>query len=235
MSQRFSKETYEAFGITLPYRFHEPEIMTDGKKHPLVLFLHGAGERGDENEAQLRWGVLDALADPESPLHNAYIIAPQCPLEKQWVATPWHEGAYKLADVAETPYLAAAVELIKNAIKSYDIDTDLVAVMGISMGGFGSWDAISRHPDIFKGAFICCGSGAPDAATVLVNKPIFTYHGDLDGEVPVSGTRAIVEAIKALGGTKITYREYEGMNHWTWQRAYAEFEDMKSLFAAMKG
>lgn len=234
MSQRFSKETYRSHGITLPYRFHKPETMEEGKKYPLVLFMHGAGERGDDNEMQLRWGALDALTDPESPLHDSYIIAPQCPLEKQWVATPWREGAYKIAEVPETPYLAAAVELVENAIREYGIDTDLIAVMGISMGGFGSWDALSRHPDIFKGGFICCGSGAPDAAGVLVDKPIFTYHGDVDDEVPVSGTRDIVAAIKAAGGTDVTYREYEGMNHWTWQRAYAEFEDMKALFAAMK-
>lgn len=234
MSQLFSKETCNAFGVTLPYRLHKPENMADGKKYPLVLFLHGAGERGDDNEAQLRWGALDALNDPESPLHDAYIIAPQCPLEKQWVDTPWREGAYSIAEVAETPYLAAAVSIIKEAIDKYDIDEDLVAVMGISMGGFGSWDALSRHFDIFKGGFICCGSGAPDAAGVLTDKSIFTYHGDLDDEVPVSGTRDIVEAIRAAGGTKVTYREYAGMNHWTWQRAYAEFEDMKALFAAMK-
>lgn len=234
MSQTFTKESFNAFGISLPYRFHEPENMADSGKYPLVLFLHGAGERGDDNEAQLRWGVLDALADPESPLHGAYIIAPQCPLEKQWVDTPWAEGAYCISKVKETPYLAAAVQLVKETMEKYSIDEDLVAVMGISMGGFGSWDALSRYPEIFKGGFICCGSGSPEAAPLLLNKPIFTYHGDVDDTVPVSGTRDVVNAVKAAGGTDITYREYADMGHWTWQRAYAEFDDMKALFAALQ-
>lgn len=233
MSELYSKETYASHGITLPYRFHLPENMREGEKYPLVLFLHGAGERGSDNEMQLRWGMPEALCDSGSPLHDSYIIAPQCPLEKQWVDTPWREGAYSVKNTPETPYLAAAAELCEKVAREYSVDTDRVLVMGISMGGFGSWDALCRHGELFKGAFICCGSGDPAFGEALSKKPIYTYHGDLDEEVPVSGTRTVVEAIHAAGGERIFYKEYAGMNHWTWQKAYSEFEDMKALFASL--
>ena len=80
-------------------------------------------------------------------------------------------------------------------------------------------------------AFAACGGADDTKADIFKDLKIFTYHGDLDDMVPVTGTRNVVAAIKAARGDKITYREYEGMNHWTWDRAYAEYEDMKALFA----
>lgn len=230
----FSKESHRFCGIEQFYRFHKPECGEDGRKHPLVLFLHGAGERGDDNELQLRIGIGTALEDPESPLHDAYIIAPQVPLEKQWVDSPWESGMYDIASKEETPYLAAAAELVMRTAEKYPVDEKQIAVSGISMGGFGSWDALYRHRDLFRGAFICCGGADPSIGASLVSKPIYTYHGDADGSVSVDGTRAVTEAIKAAGGKMITYREYPGMGHNTWDRAFAEYGDIKALFDRLK-
>lgn len=214
------------------YLFHMPESYDESKKYPVVLFLHGAGERGDNNFDQLAIGIGTALADEESPLHDAFIIAPQVPLEKLWVNTPWHVGNYTVDDREETPYLAGAVQLVRDTIANYPVDEKKVFVMGISMGGYGSWDALARHPELFVGGFICCGGADLTKADIFKEKTIFTYHGTADDIVPCFGTQNVVKAIKDAGGEKITYREYEGMNHWTWDRAYSEYEDIKALFEA---
>ena len=214
------------------YLFHMPENYDESKKYPVVLFLHGAGERGDDNYDQLAIGIGTALSDPESPLHDSFIIAPQVPLEKLWVNTPWDVGNYTVDDREETPYLAGAVQIVRDTIASYPVDTTKVFVMGISMGGYGSWDTLARHSDLFVGGFICCGGADLTKADIFKEKTIFTYHGTADDIVPCFGTQNVVKAIKEAGGEKITYREYEGMNHWTWDRAYSEFEDIKALFKA---
>jgi len=213
------------------YLFHMPEHYDETKKYPVVLFLHGAGERGDDNEAQLRIGVGTALEDENSPLHESFIIAPQVPLEKLWVDTPWNVGNYLVDEREETPYLAGAVEIVRETLKNYPTDSSKVFVMGISMGGYGSWDALARHPELFCGGFICCGGADLTKAHIFKDKPIFTYHGSADDVVPCFGTQNVVKAIKEAGGDKMTYREYEGMNHWTWDRAYAEYNDINALFA----
>ena len=214
------------------YLFHMPENYDSAKKYPVVLFLHGAGERGDDNYDQLAIGIGTALSDPESPLHDSFIIAPQVPLEKLWVNTPWDVGNYTVDDREETPYLAGAVQIVRDTIASYPVDTTKVFVMGISMGGYGFWDTLARHADLFVGGFICCGGADLTKAHIFKEKTIFTYHGTADDIVPCFGTQNVVRAIKEAGGEKITYREYEGMNHWTWDRAYSEFEDIKALFKA---
>ena len=214
------------------YLFHMPENYDESKKYPVVLFLHGAGERGDNNYDQLAIGIGTALGDPESPLHDSFIIAPQVPLEKLWVNTPWDVGNYTVDDREETPYLAGAVQIVRDTIASYPVDTTKVFVMGISMGGYGSWDTLARHSDLFVGGFICCGGADLTKADIFKEKTIFTYHGTADDIVPCFGTQNVVKAIKDAGGEKITYREYEGMNHWTWDRAYSEYEDIKALFKA---
>ena len=214
------------------YLFHMPENYDESKKYPVVLFLHGAGERGDNNYDQLAIGIGTALGDPESPLHDSFIIAPQVPLEKLWVNTPWDVGNYTVDDREETPYLAGAVQIVRDTIANYPVDTSKVFVMGISMGGYGSWDTLARHSDLFVGGFICCGGADLTKADIFKEKTIFTYHGTADDIVPCFGTQNVVKAIKDAGGEKITYREYEGMNHWTWDRAYSEFEDIKALFNA---
>ncbi len=97
------------------------------------------------------------------------------------------------------------------------------------MGGYGSWDTLARYGNMYCGGFICCGSGSPQAADIYKDKVIFTYHGAIDDTVPCDGTRGTVRAIEAAGG-HVTYREYPDLSHWSWDRAYSEFADMKALF-----
>lgn len=215
------------------YLIHFPVNLDTQGKHPVVLFLHGAGERGDDNIDQLAIGIGTALADENSPLHDSFIVAPQVPLEKLWVDTPWHVGNYLVDEREETPYLAGAVNIIREILETYadKVDKSKVFVMGISMGGYGSWDTLARHPEVFTGGFICCGGADLTKADIFKEKTIFTYHGNADDVVPCFGTQNVVKAIKDAGGERITYREYDGVNHWSWDRAYAEYDDINALFA----
>lgn len=95
----------------------------------------------------------------------------------------------------------------------YSTNESRYYVFGLSMGGFGTWDIVSRYPDIFAGAFAICGGGDPSKADVLKNIPIWTVHSRADGGVPVSGTRDTVNAIKAAGGTLVTYKELDSEDH----------------------
>ena len=229
----FDFACYEADGFKLNYRIHMPENgITENA--PMVLFLHGAGERGDDNCLQLRIGLDVALAWDESPLHNAVIIAPQVARDDKWVRKDWEMGNYDMSTFDESPWVHYSVELVQKKAEELGCDKKRIYIMGISMGGFGTWYTLAKYPEIFAAGFPCCGAGDPRKADILKEIPIFTYHGEVDDVVPVTGTREMVEAIKAAGGTKIQYKEYPGVNHWSWDAAYGEKEDIAAMFRIVK-
>ncbi len=201
----------------LLYRLILPENYNSNKSYPLLLFLHGAGERGSDNTRQLQ-NCVQAIAN-YAP--NAIIVAPQCPEGNQWVDTPWANGAYSTDTVPESNELKSVMLLLDKIKTEYSVDSDRVYACGISMGGFGTWDLITRHPDTFAAAIPVCGGGDPSNAAALKDIPIYTFHGDADPSVPVAGTRATVDAIKAAGGTEIEYTEYAGGQHGIWDMAFA--------------
>jgi predicted esterase len=124
-------------------------------------------------------------------------------------------------DVDYWPEMKAVMELLEELKENYSIDTDRMYVSGISMGGFGTWDAIMRHNDGFAAAIAVCGGGDPSQAENLVDVPLYVFHGDKDDAVPVSGSRDTVQAIKDAGGTKVEYVEYAGAGHGIWNQAFA--------------
>lgn len=208
---------------TMPYRLFVPLDYDADKKYPLLLFLHGAGERGDDNTAQLTKSVFDTwLSDSTAPLAQAIVIFPQCPNDRQWVDTPWEKGSYSVDEVEESRQMEMVLDILYDIIDEYSVDEDRVYVSGLSMGGFGTWDLLMRHSDIFAAAIPFCGGADPSRAELLADIPIWTFHGDADGDVPVAGTREIYNAIIAAGGEKIEYTEYEGYGHNVWSTGAAE-------------
>ncbi len=229
--EAFTKETFEFEGTTLPYRLYVPEDFDASKEYPLVLFLHGAGERGDDNEAQLK-NAVQILFDREDKLiHDAIVVAPQCPEDNQWVDTPWVDGNYSVADVPESNELATAVELVRSLTEIYPCDTSRLYVMGISMGGFGAWDAMMRHEGFFAAGIPICGGADPEMAEIFVETPVFTFHGTADGTVPYEGTEEMVEAIEDLGSRVINFISYKGDGHGIWDKAAKEEGLTEWLFA----
>lgn len=230
----FSFESFKGTKWTAPYRLRLPENYSIEKKYPVVLYYHAAGERGDDNVMQLAIGLPVAMQDPKSPLYNAIIIAPQCPTEKKWVDTDWTQGGYSVDNTPETIYLETALELLDYILKKYSCDKSRIYTMGISMGAFAVWDTLARCGERFAGAFACCGAGDPSKASRMRDIPIWAYHGALDAEVPVDGTRNMVRAIQAAGGNKIHYTEYPELGHWSWDTAYSSYDDIRAMFQEVK-
>ena len=226
----------------LPYRLHVPsDYDGDTYHYPVFIFLHGAGERGNDNTAQLKNAVQYLFDDLESPLYQSIAFFPQCPSQSasstglsQWVDTPWANGNYSIDNVPESDDLKAVLEILETLKEQYSINDRRVYVMGLSMGGFGTWDLIMRHPEMFAGAVPVCGGGDTSQASKLVNIPIYTFHGTSDTTVPYTGTRDMALAIKNAGGTMINYDELKGYGHNVWDYAAKKERLMSWLFSHSK-
>ncbi len=219
---RFTKD-----GTVLPYRLLLPDNYDKNGKYPLIIFFHGAGERGNDNELQF-FHCVQYIYDnvPE----DCIIVAPQCPLDNQWVDTPWSGGTYSVDDVPVSNVLKAAVGLIEKLKQKHAIDPDRIYAAGLSMGGFAVWDIITRYNDMFAAGVAICGSGDPSKAKVLKDTPMFVFHGAQDTAVPVSGSRDTVDAIRQAGSTVIEYKEYPEAGHGIWNAAFAEDRLLEKLF-----
>lgn len=218
------KEVYRASnGKSLPYRLYVPDDYDPNKSYPLVLFFHGAGERGTDNTAQISAGsVMQRLLLPEEQKKfPCLILAPQCPGDSQWVLSDWGPGVYNhnTMQTPVSPYMKAAEELLDKVIEEYSVNEDRLYVTGMSMGGFGTWDIISRNPEKFAAAFPVCGGVDETYLDRLQGFPIYTFHNVGDTIVNSQGTKKAYEILKDAGG--ITYVEYPSSAHDAWSAAYA--------------
>lgn len=210
------KRTYENDDTVLPYRLILPESYDESKTYPMLVFLHGAGERGNDNELQF-FHCVQYLHDN---MPECIIVAPQCPANHQWVDTPWANGAYSIDAVPESNELIAVTELLRSLEEEFSVDSDRIYAAGISMGGFGTWDLMMRHNDYFAAGIPVCGGGDPSQGEALKDTPLYVFHGDADTAVPISGSTQTVDAIKEAGGTKVEYVIYEGAGHGIWNDAF---------------
>lgn len=215
----------------LPYRIYLPSNYDPAKQYPVLVFLHGAGERGNDNQKHLVHVVANLFNQKDTPVTDAIIICPQCPTNNQWVDTPWANGSYSTATVKESNEAAAVVELVDQIAKTYSTDPDRYYVMGISMGGFGTWDLIMRHSDKFAAAVPICGGADPSMAESIKNVPIYTTHSADDPVVPAAGTIEMVEALQNAGSTVLKYDAVTGKGHEVWKSFSEKPEVLEWLFA----
>ncbi len=222
-----SFNTYKNTNTVLPYRLIIPENYDDNKTYPLIFFFHGAGERGNDNKLQF-FHLVQYIYDnaPE----DCIIVAPQCPLNDQWVDTPWINGAYSTDTVKESNEMVAVMELLSDLEAKYSVDEDRIYAIGLSMGGFATWDIITRHNDVIAAAIPICGGGDPSKAELLKETPIFTFHAVNDTAVPYQGTKQTVDAIKGVGGKKIEYTQYTTGGHGIWNQAIQTEGLLEKLF-----
>ena len=197
------------------YVVYVPADFNPKEKLPVILFLHGAGERGADGLKQSEVGIGRAIRfNPER--YHALVVIPQCLEGKFW--------ANEMADFA--------LKALDKTIKEYKGDKNRLYLTGLSMGGFGSWGIASQHPDMFAAVVPCCGGGDPEKmASALINLPIWVFHGSSDGVVNVEQSRKMVKAIKDAGSSLIKYTEYEGVDHNCWDRTYGDKEMTDWLFA----
>jgi predicted peptidase len=214
-------------GLELPYRLFKPADTT--RALPLVLFLHGAGERGSDNAAQLIHGVGVFARSRDQGKYPCYVVAPQCPSDCRWVEVDWGADAHEQPAAPSRP-LAAVLELLADLRRRLNVDARRIYVTGISMGGYGTWDVVARHPSLFAAAVPVCGGADERTAHRVSHLPIWAFHSADDGAVKVCRSRNMIQALRSAGG-RPRYTEYTNLGHNCWDTAYREPELLKWLFA----
>ncbi len=233
----FFKEKFTASnGETLLYRSLAPENIKPKKKYPLVIFLHGAGERGNDNEKQLFHGSQMWLNPVNREKYPAFVIFPQCPEGVYWTydVRPESFDIMKMPENAQMSRIGVALkELTDKYIAMSNIDTDRIYIMGLSMGAMGTFDMVIRYPEIFAAAVPICGAVNTDRLPAAKGVPFSIYHGDKDDIVPVECSRSANRKLRSLGA-KGTDKEFIGVGHLSWDSAFNEDDFMSWLFKQKK-
>lgn len=207
---------------SLKFRFYGDKKMRSKKRYPVLIYLHGKGSGGTDNEKQLNGFVRNFAGGKFYRKNPAFILAPQCPDDnKGW----------------RGEYLEDVIGLIKTAIEELPVDEDRVYITGVSMGGFGTWSALAKDPDLFAAAVPVCGGGNPATAKSIKKIPIWTHHGAADPVVSVEFTRKMVEALEKVRGD-IKYTEYDeasGIKHNAWTPCYGNPKVFEWMFEQRKG
>ena len=194
-SRPHSRELHYLLFLPSTYAVHP-------QRWPLMLFLHGAGERGDDLQLVKRHGVAKIVE--EQPAFPLLVVSPQCPPTEAW---------------APEPLLA----LLDDIEQHYDMDPERLYVTGLSMGGFGTWAVAIAAPDRFAAIAPICGGGDPSRVGVLRHLPVWAFHGARDPIVPLQRTVEMVEALRQCGGN-VRFTVYPEAGHDAWTATYANPE-----------
>ena len=229
--------SYEKFtngkGDTLKYRQLSPDYDTS-RKFPLIIFLHGSGERGNDNQAQLKWGVNNFATDQNMKLHPAFVIAPQCPENSNWANfSNTKNGPNIFLQKFPSKPMELLISLIHDFIKRFPVDTNRIYITGLSMGGFGTFDAIERYPGLFAAAVPVCGGGDISIANSIKNIPVWIFHGAEDPAVDPALSLTMIEALIKLGAHP-GYTQYPEVGHFSWIAAYNDPLMIEWLFRQHK-
>lgn len=216
---------------TMPYRLFRPKA---GGKLPLVVYLHGSGGQGDDNEKQLGLGNVFGtrvwLLPENQKQFPCYVVVPQT--DRGWARYDLSgdpQGPPKiLPGIGDGDRMVLAV--IDALCHEFEIDTRRIYVTGQSMGGLGVWNIVAGRPNFFAAAVPCCGSRGTDDGAGSPQTPLWAFHGAADQTVPVSFSRDRIAARRKAGGHPL-YTEYTGVDHNVWEWAYTEPELVKWVFA----
>lgn len=250
---------------SMNYQYYVPTDYESSKAYPLVVFLHGAGERGTDNMKQLTASSMmpHYFTKENMEKYPCIILAPQCPIGKTWanatLGDKWGNVSYSADDYETSPYEAMVITLVDELCGKYNIDQSRLYITGISMGGYGTWDIITRYPDKFAAAMPICGGSDSTKAATLKNINIRTYHGADDTTVYPSGTEAMFKAMQENGVAAVKYvansygratetvttlenendatfiyTEYTGVGHGCWDAAYSDKRSFAWLFSQVK-
>ncbi len=193
-------QTFTTDTMSLRYLLHRPPEQAKGKRWPLIVFLHGAGERGSDTELLKLHGIPRVVE--ENPDFPFITIAPQCPEGSWW---PMH--------------IKELNALITQALLLYDVDPDRVYLTGISMGGYGVWNLATAYPDRFAAVAPICGGGDPDSVCAMRRVPVWAFHGERDNVVLIRESRKMVDALRECGGS-VRFTIYPNAGHDSWTKTY---------------
>lgn len=199
--------------VSLKYLLSLPAGYDKNKKYPLVIFLHGSGERGDNLSKVKKHGIPFEIASGKS--FPFIMAAPQCPSEDE----EWN--------------IYALNTLYKELVSQYNIDLKRVYLTGLSMGGYGTWKFAKAFPDYFAAIAPVCGGGNPDSISVLKNIPVWAFHGEKDNVVPIAEADTLVKTLKKCGGN-VKFTIYPETGHNSWTKTYSNPEFYTWLLAQKK-
>jgi predicted peptidase len=189
--------------IDLDYLLYLPRAydQNGSKKWPLILFLHGAGERGENVEFVKIWGPANMVEEKDLPF---IVLSPQCPGDKTWASL-----------------LLPVKKLLDEITIKYRVDLSRIYLTGLSMGGYGTFAMVENYPGYFAAYAPICGGGNPMSVARYAHVPAWIFHGDQDNAVPFINSQVMADSLKAHGA-EVKFTIYKGMDHYSWIPAYAE-------------
>lgn len=185
-------------GTVLPYQIWLPGGYKEKKGMPVMLFLHGDGLLGTDNEKQLSTGECTIAKRAAAEKGDIIIIAPQTP--EPWIRGDCKNNCWHFENTEESDYLSAAEALLDDVTKRLCTDEKRIYLCGYSRGAFAVWYLLAKHPGKWAAAIPCCGAGDPGKAPLFADVPIWAFHGDADTVVPCENTGIMINALKKAGG-----------------------------------
>ena len=236
---QYEKRMFINENDTLLYRILYPDNYDRCKKYPVLLFLHGAGERGNDNERQLILGGDLFLKEKVRKNYPAIVVFPQCPVADMWTTRTKHkvEGQnwvfnFPVAKVPPRPSELVNL-LMEELMKGQSVDQQRIYIMGISMGGIGALEFLHRWPGKYAAAAIICGGHDSRLSDNYKHIPVWFFHGDADDVVPQSYSLEVFNKIRN-GNKRTRYTNYPNTNHNSWDKALKEPKLLKWMFNNLK-
>ena len=235
-NELYLKKQFVNKGDTLHYRVLFPDNYDKSKSYPLVLFLHGAGERGKDNEKQLIHGASLFSNITTRTNYPAIVLFPQCPANGFWVKLGDKINGNHNFLIASAPdkSLELVIKLVDFYKKNEAVDNKRLYVLGISMGGMGSFDLICRYPKTFAAAVPICGGVNLERLEKIRKMPVRIYHGGSDNVVLPENSRNAFNQLKLIGSKKVEYIEFPGVGHNSWTKAFAQQDFLSWIFSQKK-
>ena len=225
----YEKENFVYKNDTLNYRILKPLNYNPNEQYPVHLFLHGSGERGNDNSSQLTHGGKLFLKKENREKYNSWVIFPQCSENDRWPSLSSDQWNNSFNNKISKPNksLGLVIKLMDEFIEKKQVDKQRIYVSGLSMGGMGAFEILFRRPDMFAAATPICGNGIPQLAKLYADKvPLWIFHGSDDNVVSPKYSLAMAKAIIEAGGSpKMTL--YENTGHGSWNNAFAEKNFLK--------
>jgi predicted peptidase len=234
----FSKEQFIKGGDTLNYRMLLPENFDVNKQYPVLFFLHGSGERGNDNEAQLVHGTKPFLNAENRQKYPAIIIFPQCPQDDFWANVKFGDGKSSerfsfQKGVKPNKSLSMLMALLAKMKSEKFTDNDRFYVGGLSMGAMGTFEILRRKPNLFASAFAICGGDHVENVKKYKHVPLWVFHGAKDNVVPIQKSEIVVNELKRLDAN-VKFTVYPDANHNSWDAAFAEPDFLGWIFSLRK-
>lgn len=230
----YSKETFVKGTDTLLYRLLLPENFDPAKKYPVLFFLHGSGERGNNNEAQLLHGGNLFQSERMRKDFPAIVIFPQCPAKDFWANVQFRNTGERFGfQTGGEPGKAMSMlmALVDNYRDKKYADKDRFYVGGLSMGGMGTLELLRRKPKVFAAAVSICGGDHVDNVKKYRKVPLWFFHGEKDTSVPAEKSKVVVAELQRLKAKDVKLTLYPEAGHNSWDAAFADPELLPWLFS----